>query len=71
MLSWTTVTTAWHILNVQIEETANKKARALGRGLIPPHHVNTNLSNFTNCLAQRRFRVTQTPATVCCPYDLK
>jgi len=69
MISLTTVTREWHILNLQIEETDKKKARELGRGLIPPHHV-TQICQTLQNVAQRRFKVTQILARVCCPYDL-
>jgi len=47
-----------------------KKAREIGSGLIPPHHV-TQICQTLQNVAQRRFRITQIPATVCCPYYLK
>jgi hypothetical protein len=47
-----------------------KKAKELGRGLIPPHHV-TQICQTLQNVAQRQFRITQIPATVCCSYDFK
>jgi hypothetical protein len=50
-ISWTTVTTAWHILNLQIEETAKKKrGQGVGKRTDTSSSCNTNLSNFTNCI---------------------
>jgi len=46
-----------------------KKAKELGRALIPPHRV-TQICQTLQNVAQRQFRITQIPATVSCPHDI-